>query len=32
MVYTNVREETKAGIYSIIVPEFKGIDDLKINE
>lgn len=29
---TNVREEIKAGIHSIIVPEFKGIDDVKINE
>uniref|UniRef100_UPI004057A7C3 hypothetical protein n=1 Tax=Agathobacter sp. TaxID=2021311 RepID=UPI004057A7C3 len=29
---TNVREEIKAGIYSIIVPEFKGIDDVKIDE
>lgn len=28
---TNVREETKAGIYSIIVPEFNGIDDVKID-
>lgn len=28
---TNVREEMKAGIYSIIVPEFNGIDDVKID-
>lgn len=28
---TNVREEIKAGIYSIIVPEFNGIDDVKID-
>ena len=29
---TNVRKELKEGILSIIVPEFKGIDDIKINE
>lgn len=29
---TNVKEEIKAGIRSIIVPEFKGIDDVKVNE
>lgn len=29
---TNVREEIKSGIYSIIVPEFKGINGVKINE
>ena len=28
---TNVREEIKAGIRSIIVPEFNGIDDVKID-
>lgn len=28
---TNVREEIKVGIYSIIVPEFNGIDDVKID-
>lgn len=29
---TNVRKELKEEILSIIVPEFKGIDDIKINE
>lgn len=29
---TNVREKIKAGIRSIIVPEFRGIDDVKINQ
>lgn len=29
---TNVRNELKEGILSIIVPEFKGIDDIKLNE
>ncbi len=28
---TNVREEFKERIHSIIVPEFKGIDDVKID-
>lgn len=28
---TNVREEIKARIHSIIVPEFKGIDNVKID-
>lgn len=28
---TNVREEIKSEIYSIIVPEFNGIDDVKID-
>ena len=28
---TNVRTEIKERIHSIIVPEFKGIDDVKID-
>ena len=28
---TNVREEIKERIHSIIVPEFKGIDDVKLD-
>lgn len=28
---TNIREEIKAGIHLIIVPEYKGIDDVEID-